>query len=224
MGNKSSSIGQAALNRSSLLNRYTIVSKDEQNQSTVVREKESERLLIIKELAFVDRSFYEKNLCRFNHFQEIQQCENVLNLTKVWSEQHSTMCSNTYKIFPMYEYSTVTLKDEMEARKSQNKHFEEDQLLGIIQSWVNAFNSQPPILVCPEQYFICEDGLLKLNNHDLFNHQVLNSYMKGVYYSFEKMENFQSTKMYQNDNTYLKQAVFSLGITLLSCCYLEDVS
>ncbi len=69
----------------------------------------------------------------------------------------------------MYEYSNVTLKDEMDARRAENKHFEEEELFGILQSFVNAHNSQPPILVSPSQYLISQDGLLKINNHDLFD-------------------------------------------------------
>lgn len=90
----------------------------------------------------------------------------------------------------MYEYSTVTLRDEMDARRVENKHFEEDELLGMVQSCVNALNSQPPILVSPTEYFISQDGLLKINNHDLFDSEVLQTFTQGVYYSFEKMENF----------------------------------
>ena len=60
----------------------------------------------------------------------------------------------------------------------------------MIQSCVNSLNSQPPILISPSEYFICQDGLIKLNNHDLFDSEVLQTYTKNVHYSFEKMENF----------------------------------
>ncbi len=123
----------------------------------------------------------------------------------------------------MYEHSTVTLKDEMDARRAENKHFEQDELLGMVQSCVNAFNSQPPILVSPTQYFISQDGLLKINNHDLFDSEVLQNFNQGVYYSFEKMENFNQNNLFETDQNYLKQAIFSLGMTLISCVYLEDI-
>lgn len=93
-------------------------------------------------------------------------------------------------------------------------------MLGIIQSCLNALNSQSPILVSPSQYFIVQDGLLKLNNSDLFDNNQLETYTKYVYYSPAKMENFDSHLFYSNNDSYLKEAIFSLGMTLLSAIYL----
>jgi hypothetical protein len=37
------------------------------------------------------------------------------------------------------------------------------------------------------------------------------------------MENFNETNWYENDQVYMNQAIFSLGMTLISCINLEDV-
>lgn len=63
-----------------------------------------------------------------------------------------------------------------------------------------------------------------MNNSDLFDSTILETYTNGVYYSFEKMESFDQTSWYANDENYLRQTVFSLGMTLISCIYLQDIS
>ncbi len=52
---------------------------------------------------------------------------------------------------------------------------------------------------------------------------MLQTFNTGVYYSFEKMDNFNEMTMYENDQLYMKQAIFSLGMTMISCINLEDV-
>lgn len=89
---------------------------------------------------------------------------------------------------------------------------------------MNAFTFQPPIILSPNQYFIVSDGLLKINNADLFDNNNLDSYTKGIYYSPEKMENFSDFSFYSKDQDFIKQTIFSLGITVLSAIYLEDLT
>ena len=53
------------------------------------------------------------------------QSENSLKLIKLWTEEYSGVCSSVFKIFPMYEFSQVTLQDEIQARLNDRKVFEE---------------------------------------------------------------------------------------------------
>lgn len=124
MGNNSSLITQSNSTLTSILKKYDIITKNDEDNFSVVKEKQSDRLFIVKEITFSKKALFEKHLCRYNHFQETLQSENVLNLHKVWIEEHTNFCSDSYKIFPMYEYSNVTLLDEMEARKQELKYFE----------------------------------------------------------------------------------------------------
>ncbi len=85
-------------------------------------------------------------------------------------------------------------------------------------------NCQSPMLISPNQYYIAQDGLLKINNVNLFDNNVLETYTKGVYYSPQKMENFNNCSLYTHNETYLKEVIFSLGMTLLSAIYLEELT
>lgn len=80
------------------------------------------------------------------------------------------------------------------------------------------------MLISPNQYYIAQDGLLKINNANLFDNNVLEAYTMGVYYSPQKMENFHNCSFYIHNESYLKEAIFSLGITLLSAIYLEELT
>lgn len=55
----------------------------------------------------------------------IRESENVLKMVKLWSKEHNGVCSNLFKIYTVYEYPKVRLIDEIEARKIEEKYFEE---------------------------------------------------------------------------------------------------
>lgn len=46
-------------------------------------------------------------------------------MVKLWSKEHNGVCSNLFKIYTVYEYPKVRLIDEIEARKIEEKYFEE---------------------------------------------------------------------------------------------------
>ncbi len=117
----------------------------------------------------------------------------MLRLTKLWSKEHSGICSNMFKIYSVYEYPRVKLIDEIEARRREKKYFEEVELFSILQSCLNAMAFEPKYVnVSPHIIFIIPEGVLKLLHVDLMDANVRGVYNPHYYYSPEKMEQFQN--------------------------------
>lgn len=89
-------------------------------------------------------------------------------MVKLWSKEHNGVCSNLFKIYTVYEYPKVRLIDEIEARKAEKKHFEEAEILSILQSCLNAFTAEPSYSdISPHLIFIFPEGILKVINIEL---------------------------------------------------------
>jgi hypothetical protein len=57
--------------------------------------------------------------------QPQEQQASTLAIREVVKEQMQHFCSNTFKIFVLYEYPELTLRDEIDVRAKENKFFEE---------------------------------------------------------------------------------------------------
>ena len=64
--------------------------------------------------------------------------EHLLSIVRFTGQEFNNFCSNSYKIYVLYEYPPITLEDEIQARSKENKCFEECELWSIIQSCTNA--------------------------------------------------------------------------------------
>ena len=72
--------------------------------------------------------------------------EYIVSPVKVESKVFSSFCSTSYKVYAIFEYPQVTLREEIIARQKENKSFEEAELWSILQSCTNALSEQKPIL------------------------------------------------------------------------------
>lgn len=174
----------------------------------------------MKEYCYADQKEFERQLTYFQAQQE--QGENVLQMVKVLSKEFKNFCSNTYKIYTIYEYPSVTLEEEINARKEQQKYFDETQLWAILHSCVNALvGIKPTISLHPGLVYILPDGVLKL----IANQMVMEEYRcvidHTVYYAPEKIQNF-----HQSDHEYnlKKQCIFGLGMSILHAALLKPLN
>lgn len=87
---------------------------------------------------------------------------------KVFNKEFNNLCATTFKIYVVYEYPSVTLQEEIAARKKEDKYFDECELWAILQSCVNGLEDvKPTISLHPTSVFIVPDGLLKIINNDM---------------------------------------------------------
>jgi hypothetical protein len=80
-------------------------------------DKQSGQQFALLEQCYPQRSEYERIFKRLTN-RSPQQCENVLQMVKMWSKEHHGICSNLYKIYRVYEYPRVKLIDEIQARQN----------------------------------------------------------------------------------------------------------
>ena len=106
-----------------LLDNYTFLGQEDKLK--ILEDKTSSARFALLEQCFPARPDYDRNFKaltnRTNHHNE---CENILQLVKMWSKEHNGLCSNLFKIYTVYEYPKVKLSDEIDARLREGKHFE----------------------------------------------------------------------------------------------------
>lgn len=57
----------------------------------------------------MDHREFEKEIQRFKTLENQEPNENILNVVKVSSQEFNNFCSNSYKIYVVYEYPNITL-------------------------------------------------------------------------------------------------------------------
>jgi len=104
-----------------LLESYNLLG--EQNNLKILADKQTDQQFALMEQCFPQRKDYELAFKKLTN-RSPQQCENVLQMVKMWSKEHNGICSNVYKIYRVYEYPRVRLSDEIQARQGEQKLFE----------------------------------------------------------------------------------------------------
>ena len=102
-------------------------------------------------------------------------------------------CSNTYKIYVLYEYPELTLRDEIEVRAKEGKHFEECEIVAILQTCVLALEEiRATICFGANMIYISPDGVIKVTHNDLVDENYRLVMTNKVYYAPEKITNFMN--------------------------------
>lgn len=105
-------------------------------------------------------------------------------MVRVESKIFSSFCSTTYKIYAVFEYPQVTLREEILARQKENKTFEEAELWSILQSCSNALiELRPVVSLNPAEIFINPDGHLKVIHDDLVDESYRGFLCDQIYYA-----------------------------------------
>jgi hypothetical protein len=131
-------------------------------------------------------------------------------------------CSTCFKVYALFEYPQVTLREEIVARQREQKAFEEAELWSILQSCCNALGELRPLAsLNPTDIFINPDGHLKAIHDDLIDDHYRAVLNPPTNYAPEKLKNF--TRL-DTDLALRKEAVFSMGMTLLEAAQLGPVA
>lgn len=148
--------------------------------------------------------------------------EYVITPVKLESKVFSSFCSTSYKVYAIFEYPQVTLREEITARQKESKNFEEAELWSILQSCTNALSElKPMVSLNPNEIFITPDGHLKIIHDDLVDENYRAVLNEQIYYAPEKMRNFNKLDTELN---LRKESVFSMGMTLLEAAQLAEVT
>lgn len=111
---------------------------------------------------------------------------------RLFSQTFNNICSNSYKIYALYEYPSITLEEEIGARKREGKYFDECELWSILQSCANALGELKPVLsLHPRNVFIVPDGVLKVINNEMIDEDYRCYLKTGLYYAPEKIKEFK---------------------------------
>jgi hypothetical protein len=117
--------------------------------------------------------------------------EYVVSVVSAEGRSFASFCSTAYKIFALFEYPQVTLREEISARQKEGKRFEEGELWSILQSCSNALiELRPVVTLHPADIFINPDGHLKAIHDDLADQNYRALLTAGVYYAPEKLKSF----------------------------------
>lgn len=90
-----------------LLDNYNLLR--EENGLKVLEDKRSLQTFVLKEQCFVNKNEYDRSFKRLAQRDQDSDCDNILQMVKIWSKEHNGICSNLFKIFTVYEYPQVKL-------------------------------------------------------------------------------------------------------------------
>ena len=148
--------------------------------------------------------------------------EYIVSPVRVQSKVFNNFCSTSFKIYAIFEYPQVTLREEILARCKESKNFEETELWSILQSCTNALSELKPIVTLNSaEIFINPDGHLKIIHDDLVDENYRAILTPGINYAPEKLRNFNRM---DSDLAMRKEAIFSMGVTILEAAQLADAS
>ena len=192
-----------------------------ENNGLVLADKTGDNQYFLKEFNFADKKEYENEFKKYRDLEKGEANENLLSLVKVTGKEFNNFCSNSYKIYALYEYPAITLEEEISARGRENKYFEECELWSILQSCTNALGEvKSTLCLNPQNVFIVPDGVLKVINNDILTEEHRCIMKENTYYAPEKIKNFHKC---DNENSLRKEAIFSMGMTLLHAALLRPL-
>lgn len=148
--------------------------------------------------------------------------EYIVSVVRAEGKTFHNFCSTCFKVYALFEYPQVTLREEIVARQREQKAFEEAELWSILQSCCNALGELRPLAsLNPTDIFINPDGHLKAIHDDLIDDHYRAVLTPPTNYAPEKLKNF--TRI-DTDLALRKEAVFSMGMTLLEAAQLAPVA
>ena len=91
----------------------------------------------------------------------------LLELVEIKEKQHDMVCSISYRMYLVLEYSFKSLRQEMKERESSNSAFQESDLWSILYSCCCALNTlyasgATHECLTSDQMFISSDGFVKM--------------------------------------------------------------
>ena len=83
---------------------------------TILSHKLTKETYLLKDINMPDQQEFGRSL---KLFQDKKQCprENVLNLVHLSNQSKSLFCSEIYRISMVFEFTSITLSEEIEARQ-----------------------------------------------------------------------------------------------------------
>lgn len=188
---------------------------------TVLLHNQTQVTYLLKEYTYGSDLQFEQERHRLEKEIEAGIQDTVLSVVKIKSHTIHGLCSTTHKLYAIYEYPQVTLHDEIQARQKEEKRFDEHELWSVLQSCNMALSQlKSTISLNAEKVFITPEGQLKVIHNDMIDETYRFSIDSKHYYAPEKLRNFGKL---DNDSGLIKEAVFSMGMTLLQAAILDEV-
>ncbi len=157
----------------------------------VLLEKATQNTFLLKEYTFCNEILFKNKLKQLKEQIDKGPREYVISPVRIESKVFSSFCSTSYKLYAIFEYPQVTLREEISARQKENKNFEEAELWSILQSCTNALAELNPLVsLNPNEIFITPDGHLKIINDELVDENYRAVLSEQIYYAPEKLKNF----------------------------------
>ena len=143
MGNKMTENGPGTL-LEQINQHYEKVAQD--TRGLVLLDKKTQNNYLLKEYTFCSQTQYQNKKKELQELVKAGPKEYVISPVRIQSSIFSSFCSTSYKIYAIFEYPQVTLKEQISARQKENNSFEEDELWSILQSCTNALSELKPLV------------------------------------------------------------------------------
>lgn len=195
-----------------------------------------------------DQNLYALKVFRMNDAKSMHQIyhqaifrkdltlDTIVKIRDVRFDEANLYCSDHFKVLVLFEYFEMTLKDEIQRRKSKKLYFSDKDILNLIDCVLSALilfdqKSIDHEDVCPSTIYLTPNQIYKLNDIQFLT-EGLNAYKKFFMGAKEPNECYLSQELLNNlkhrclvPENYIKQKsdVFSLGMTVLEAATLKSM-
>ena len=122
MGNNASAPGMASSLLTTLTHDYQEVRHD--SRGVVLLEKQSQNTFLLKEYTFCSEPLFNEKVRQLKSQIDNGPQEHIISPIQMESKVFNNFCSTSYKIYAIFEYPQVTLREEILARQKEDKSFE----------------------------------------------------------------------------------------------------
>lgn len=104
----------------------------------ILQHRQTEACYLLKEYTFAGEAPFTAKLKALEAEAQAGPREYIVSVVRAEGKSFHNFCSTCFKIYALFEYPQVTLREEILARQRENKAFEEAELWSILQSCCNA--------------------------------------------------------------------------------------
>jgi CRISPR/Cas system-associated endonuclease/helicase Cas3 len=108
----------------SITHEYEQLRQD--HRGFVLLSKKDQSCYLLKEYTFCSEMLFRNKERELKEQISYGAREYIVSPVRIEAKVFNSFCSNSYKIYAIFEYPQVTLKEEIGARQKENKSFEEE--------------------------------------------------------------------------------------------------
>lgn len=97
----------------------------QESRGIILLHKQNQNTYLLKEYTYASEVLFKNKEKELGEQIKQGPKEYIVSPVKVESRVFNSFCSTSYKIYAIFEYPQVTLREEILARQKENKNFEE---------------------------------------------------------------------------------------------------